>query len=276
MEGEFIKLNELKEYLKPLIMDGLCIAFSGGVDSSLLLKVACDLAQEQTKSVLAVTFDTTLHPKGDITIAQKVAKELGAQHHIINVDERKQVDIKFNPVDRCYRCKKYLFENLIEFSNKNNLKYIIDGTNFDDLSAYRPGIQALKELNIRSPLAELQITKKEVRKLSELLSLSVATRPSAPCLATRLPYNTEISWDLLRNIEKGEDFLIEKGFQTCRLRVHKDILRIELPTSDFIRFLSEKENILNFLKELGFIYITLDLEGFRSGSMDIYVQGEQS
>lgn len=255
-----------------MVNDGLCIAFSGGVDSSLLLKIACDEAKITNTKVYAVTFDTKLHPVGDVTIAKRVATEFGAEHYIIKIDELANVDILNNPIDRCYRCKKHLFENLILFANENNLSNIIDGTNFDDTKEYRPGIKALKELNIISPLAELQITKQKVRKFAESLGISVANRPSAPCLATRLPYNTAIDYELLAKIEKGETYLKELGFAVNRIRVHLDIARIEILPKQFNLFIQNNTEITNYLKNLGFTYITLDIEGFRSGSMDIHIK----
>lgn len=268
-------LHDIETYISPLIKNGTCIAFSGGVDSSLLLKIACHLGNIVNIPVTAVTFDTKLHPSADLFIAKAVAKESGAIHHILEVNELENIDILNNPVDRCYRCKKYLFETLRQFAEENNLNYVIDGTNFDDLSAYRPGIQALKELNIISPLVDLKITKSQVRALAEFMGISVSTRPSAPCLATRLPYNTKIDFDLLSSIEKGEDFLKNQGFPTNRLRVHNDILRIEILPDEFPLFFKKQDIVLSYLKSLNFSYVTLDLEGFRSGSMDIHINSNK-
>lgn len=268
-------MEKLREKIKDLLENGLCVAFSGGVDSSLLLKIACEQAKEQNLDVYAVTFETKLHPCADVEIAKKVAKNVGAIHKIIQVNELDNVEILQNPVDRCYKCKKYLFENLVDFAKENGIKNIIDGTNFDDLSQYRPGIRALKELEIISPLADLKITKEQVREYAKMLDLSVSNRPSAPCLATRLPYNTTIDFELLSQIDLGENYLKEQGFLVNRIRVHKDIARIEIKKQDFAKFIEKSDEITQKLKELGFVYITLDIEGFRSGSMDIYVRGEK-
>lgn len=263
-------MQNLIDLISPLISDGLCVAFSGGVDSSLLLKIACDIAKKQSLQVYAVTFETKLHPHGDLDIAKKVANELGAVHHIIQVDELSNIDIQNNPIDRCYRCKKYLFQTLVEFANQNNIKNIIDGTNYDDIHEYRPGIKALNELNIISPLVKLQITKARVREMATSLGISVAKRPSAPCLATRLPYNTDIDYAVLEKIEQGETFLKTLGFHTNRIRLHGDIVRIEI-LEQFEEFIAQKDIITTYLQNLGFIYITLDIQGFRSGSMDINI-----
>ena len=263
------KYIQLKDYMESLIDEGLCIAFSGGVDSSLLLKIASQVAKNKEKEIYAVTFETKLHPVSDISISKRVAKEMGVKHEIIQINELENKEILKNPVDRCYLCKKMLFENLLDFAKEKNLKHVVDGTNSDDLKVYRPGIKALKELGIISPLAKFNISKEEVRTMAEDLNVSVAKRPSTPCMATRLPYNTEIDFELLEKIEKAEDYIKSLGFSVVRLRVHGDIARIEVNREDFKRLIDHSEKIVKFLKGLEFIYITLDIEGFRSGSMDI-------
>lgn len=269
------KLTELKNEIFTLVEGGVCIAFSGGVDSSLILKIACQAGKELNKQVYAVTFETKLHPVSDVTISKKVASEMGAIHEIIQINEFENEKILTNPVDRCYQCKKSLFVNLVDYAKTNNLKYVLDGTNADDLNAYRPGVKALGELGVISPLARLGITKSEVREFAKILNISVASRPSAPCMATRLPYNTTINFELLENIEKGEDFIKSLGFRDVRLRVHNDIVRIEVNKEDLNNLLSESDSVIEHLKNLGFVYITLDLEGFRSGSMDVYVKNNK-
>ena len=249
--------------------EGIAIAFSGGVDSSLLLKIACDVAKKQNKKVLAVTFETKLHPHGDLEEAQALAKSFGSVHKTIEVDEFADPEIMNNPVDRCYRCKKLLFQTFINYANKEGYHYLVDGTNFDDLNAYRPGMKALKELGIHSPLLELQITKAKIRSLAASLNIASSDKPSAPCLATRLPYGTHFNFELLERIDQGEQFIKSLGFYNVRLRLHQDILRIEVDKKDFYKLLEYKDAIITRLKDLDFIYITLDLEGFRSGSMDI-------
>ncbi|HAN44689.1 MAG TPA: ATP-dependent sacrificial sulfur transferase LarE [Ruminococcaceae bacterium] len=259
--------EQLKSYIAEIGKNGLCVAFSGGVDSSLLLKAASQL---NIKTV-AVTFFTRLHPPADIQLAQKLAAGFGVPLHIIEIDEFADKRIAENPVNRCYLCKRLLFSSLIKFAEENKLGCIIDGTNADDLTQYRPGLQALRELNIKSPLAELNISKQQVRALAAQLGIEVANRPSAPCLATRLPYNTKLDFGLLEKISAGEDYLKALGFATVRLRLHNDIVRIEVPKADFAAFIGYADIIAQRLKQMGFVYITLDIEGFRSGSMDIYI-----
>ena len=162
-----------------------------------------------------------------------------------------------------------LFEKLVEFAHENGYKTVADGTNADDHNEYRPGIQALGELGVVSPLAELGITKNEVRHFAKELGIRVHNKPSAPCMATRFPYNTEITRESLEKVELAENYLKQCGLEVCRLRVHSDIARIEVKEEDFEKVLINRKNIASELKKIGFTYITLDIEGFRSGSMDV-------
>lgn len=262
----------LYQALEAHITEGLALAFSGGVDSSLLLRIACDVGAKHHKPVLAVTFETKLHPHGDLTEAKQLAERFGAVHKTIEVDEFADPEIMNNPVDRCYRCKTLLFKTFLSYANKEGYHYLMDGTNHDDLTAYRPGRQALSELGIHSPLMENQFTKAMIRSLSAELGIPTSDKPSAPCLATRLPYGARLDFELLARLDQGEKFMKEFGFYNVRLRLHGDILRIEIDKKDFGKLMEHQEEILRTLKELGFHYITLDLEGFRSGSMDIHIQ----
>ena len=264
------KKRKLYENMKHYLQEDICLAFSGGVDSSLLLILAKSCVKEQQKksNIYAVTFDTMLHPSCDLNTAKKVAKEAEVFHQVLFVNELEQEEIRFNPENRCYLCKKTLFSKLQEFAKSKGISIILEGTNEDDLHVYRPGLQAIQELGIKSPLAEAGFTKEEVRKLAKELGVSVAERPSTPCLATRLPYGTEISMGVLERIAKGEEYLHTLGFSVVRLRVHGEIARIEIPQKEFESFLKKSGEIIEELKKMGFDYITLDLQGFRSGSMD--------
>lgn len=257
-------LQNIRAYQK----SGVFLAFSGGVDSTLLLALC---VREQVP-VTAVTFQTTLHPRCDLENAKAVAEKLGAAHLVLNVDEMSVPEILQNPPDRCYHCKKHLFQTLLELAGTRGCETVLDGTNADDLGEYRPGLRALRELGIRSPLAECGISKVKVRMLAAELGLEPASRPSSPCLATRLPYGVTISTDLLKKIEKGEEFLKESGFPIVRLRVHPaedgGLARIEVPTDRLKELLSQREQVAAYLLQLGFAQITMDLEGFRSGSYD--------
>ncbi len=257
-------LNRMEQYAAQDIM----VAFSGGVDSSLLLKLACEAAARTGKKVYGVTVQTRLHPPGEITEAERLCREIGACHIVLSVDELREAGIMDNPTDRCYRCKKHLFQKILERAAFLGVNVVLEGTNEDDLHVYRPGIRALKELEIISPLAQAGLTKAEVRELAKEYGLSVASKPAAPCLATRFPYGTSLTCEKMEQVEKGEGFLKKFAFQNLRLRVHQDIARIEVQGTDFEKLMEHREEIVSYLKGLGYRYVTLDLEGFRSGSMD--------
>lgn len=263
------KCNRLRALMKEYAKQNVAVAFSGGVDSSLLLKMAVTYAKEQGTMVYGITADTELHPSGDMEIAEKVAKETGAEHILLRIKELKQADILQNPIDRCYRCKKYLFGEMKKKAGQSGAVNVLEGTNADDLLSYRPGIRAIEELGIKSPLKEAGLTKMEVRKLASGYGISVADRPSAPCLATRFPYGETLTSLKLKHVEQGEAFLKTLGFYNVRLRVHGEIARIEVDEAYMPELLERKREVAAYLKELGYSYITLDLEGFRSGSMDI-------
>lgn len=259
----------LQARMRELVSEDICLAFSGGVDSSLLLKVAADAAAETGKKVYAVTFDSRLHPSCDLRIARQVAGELGGIHQVMEVDELEQEDIRMNPVNRCYLCKRHLFMTLKKLAGEKGVRRILDGTNEDDMHVYRPGIRALKELGIISPLAELHITKEAVKGMASEYGISVASRPSTPCMATRLPYNTRIDYDVLDRIAQGEAYLRDVLPGNVRLRLHGGIARLEVDNEAFARLLDMRADVVRQLKGLGFTYVALDLEGFRSGSMDV-------
>lgn len=263
---------QLMELMEEYGKHPLCLAFSGGVDSSLLLKLACDSGKKHGNPVYAVTFETMLHPACDMENARRVAEEMEAVHVVLQVDELELQEIRNNPVERCYLCKKHLFQVLKAFAGEKGITCVMDGTNEDDLHVYRPGIKALKELGIESPLARCHMTKDEVKHMAKEYGISVAYRPSTPCMATRLPYGASLDYDLLRRIEEGEHYLRSLLSGNIRLRVHGDIARIELDLPQMEQAISRREEIISTLHELGFPYIALDLEGFRSGSMDVYVK----
>ena len=262
------KQKQLIQYMEETAKGDICLGFSGGVDSSLLLKLACQAAKKTGKKVWAVTFDTRLHPACDRENAAAVAKELGGIHIVLSIDELEQEEIRHNPINRCYLCKRHLFTALKSFAAEKGCSVCMDGTNEDDLHVYRPGIKALKELGIVSPLAECKITKAEVKAMSAEYKISSAKRPSTPCMATRLPYGELLDYDLLDRIAAGEEFLKKYMEGNIRLRIHGPVARIETDESQMKKLMDKKAEIVKGLKQLGFSYITLDLECFRSGSMD--------
>lgn len=260
--------EKLKEILREYAENDVMVAFSGGVDSSLILKLTCEAARETGKKVYAVMLHTMLHPSGEVIEARKTAEEMGAIFLVLQVDELENAGIEENPVNRCYLCKKYLFQKLQEKARELQVREVLEGTNEDDMHVYRPGIAAVRELGIRSPLLEAGLTKREVRTLAGKYQMEVSSKPSTPCLATRFPYGTALTYEAMRRVEQGEEFLKTLGFYNVRLRVHGDIARIETDKEAFGRLLEEREEIIAVLKKLGYQYITIDLEGFRSGSMD--------
>ena len=254
------KFTQLKNYLIKLNEQGLCLAFSGGIDSTVLLYLCRDL------NLIAVTFKSVFQTEEEIAETINLCKFYRVKHQIIEYFPLEDEIIKNNPKDRCYYCKKLMFSKLKDFADG---KSIIDGTNADDLKVYRPGVKALKELGIISPLAEFGITKYEIRAFAQNAGIKIFDKPSTPCIATRFPYGTCLDEESINKVKEGERILKELGFSSSRLRLHNDIARIEVPLEDFQAFLNIKDKIIEKLKKTGFKYITLDLEGLRSGSMDI-------
>lgn len=267
------KIQQLKNNLEAYSRKNCIVAFSGGVDSALLLKMTCEAARRNGGKVYAVTMQTMLHPTGEIDHAKRTAEEIGAEHMVTAVNELLEAGIENNPVDRCYRCKKHLYMKIMDIAEELHIQNILEGTNADDLKMYRPGLRAIRELGILSPLMEVGITKAEVRKLAEEYGLSVSDRPAMPCLATRFPYGDRLSYEAMKQVEEGETYLRKLGFYNVRLRVHENIVRVEVDEVDLERFVKDRKEIIIYLKKLGFDYITLDMEGFRSGSMDLNVEG---
>lgn len=260
-------LEEMNRYAREDVM----VAFSGGVDSCLLLKGACEAAKATGKKVYAVTMQTRMHPVREIQEAKRLCREIGGHHIVMTVDELKEAGIHHNPVERCYLCKRHLFEKIKEKAAELSAGAVLEGTNEDDLHVYRPGIKALQELEIASPLAQAGLTKEQVRRLAQEYGLATASKPSTPCLATRFPYGTELTYEKMEQVEKGENYLKTFGLHNVRIRVHGGLARIEVDKEDFPCLLEHKEEITGYLKNLGYVYITLDMEGFRSGSMDVEI-----
>lgn len=259
------KLEKLKEILKN--MGNMLIAYSGGVDSTLLLSVAKDVLGE---NVFAVTSRSGIHPEKEHKFAVKMAKKLKVKHLTITTDELYNPSFTANPVNRCYYCKKELFTKLQKIAATKNIKWISDGTNYDDRNDFRPGMLALKELSIRSPLKEARLTKEEIRHLSKRFKLPTWNKPPLACLVSRIPYGDKITIQKLKMINEAENYLCNLGMKQVRVRHHGDIARIEVLPIDIPKLILQKtrEKILKKFKKLGYKYITLDLQGYRSGSMN--------
>lgn len=266
---------KLREQMEQFAAADVVVAFSGGVDSSLLLKMACEAAEKTRKKVYAAVVHTMLHPAGELEAAKEAAAKMGAEPCALYIDELKEAGIENNPEDRCYRCKKYLFQKVRELASEKGTSVILEGTNEDDLHVYRPGIRAVRELKIYSPLADAGFSKEEVRALAGEYGLEASSKPSMPCLATRFPYGARLTYDKLHQADQGEIFLRNLGFKNVRIRVYGDLVRLEIDKEEMGGLIAQKEKIIEYLKKLGYSYITLDLEGFRSGSMDIHINQEK-
>ncbi len=242
------------------------LAFSGGVDSSLL---ACLGQRVLGNNFLAVTACGDIYPHREIAAAKNLAASLGLRHKLLEVDPLKIESIRSNPPDRCYHCKQALFSQLVDLASQENLACVIDGQNSDDKNDYRPGARAAAELGVLSPLRDVGVGKKEIRSLSAQLSLPSANLPSMACLASRVPYGQELDPQQLKRIDAAEEFLRELGFSQVRVRSSDNTARIEVLPPD-IEFLASdcRPQILQRLKKLGFSYVALDLEGYRTGSLN--------
>lgn len=257
------KYENLKNYLKSL--NSAIVAFSAGVDSTLLLKVAHDILGDK---VIALSAKTCSFPQKELREAIEFCKCENIKHAIIETQELNLEQYRKNPPNRCYICKKEIFSKIIEFKNQNNIEVILEGSNLDDDSDYRPGTQAIKELGIISPLKIAKLTKEEIRILSKENNLKTSSKPSFACLASRLSYGEEITKEKLLMIEKAEDFLSDLGFLQYRVRLHNNLARIEVLESDFEKLLKSRSIITAKFRELGFKYISMDLTGYKMGSMN--------
>lgn len=253
--------------IKLSALEKVGVAFSGGVDSSLLLKIATIILKE---NVTAVTFASPLLPHSELLTATEFAKSLGVKHQIIETCDLELGELRRNGKERCYYCKKRRLEKALAWADDNNVKYILEGSNADDRQDFRPGMRVLTELapRVYSPFLELDITKREIREQAKKLGLEIWQKPSSACLASRIEYDTELSQTRLQAVEKAEEFLgkIAKGY--IRVRNHGMIARIEVMPSEMPILVKQALNIDRELKKLGFWYVTIDLAGYRQGSQN--------
>lgn len=264
-----MRLENKVELLKENIfkMDNITIAFSGGVDSSFLLKIASDVLNEK---VLAITVRTLFFPERECYEAIEFVQKYNIRHEIIDFDIINFEEIISNTPDRCYKCKSKIFEEIKRESMKQNIIYVADGSNIDDLSDYRPGMKALKELEIISPLQDVALSKEEIRTLSSQIGLKTYDKPSFACLASRFPYGQKITKENLLMVDRAEQFLLDIGFKQIRVRHHGDIARIEVAPEERRKFYKDEvlDKVYNKFKGIGFRYTTMDLKGYRTGSLN--------
>jgi uncharacterized protein len=263
LETKIEKLNEIFQSMGKVL-----VAFSGGVDSTLLLRVARDILGDQ--NVLAVTALSPLYPERELKGAKKLIQAFGVKHLLIQSNELEISGFSKNPPNRCYYCKKDLFEKLLKLSKEFGIPWIIEGSTLDDEKDHRPGGVAIQELGIRSPLKEAMFRKTDVRELSKTLGLTTWDKPSFACLASRFPYGEEITIKGLKMVDEAENFLFDLGFKQVRVRHYQNLARIELYPEEMGRLMGAtlREEVVSHLKSIGYHYITLDLQGFRSGSMN--------
>ena len=259
------KLDRLIEYIASL--GSLAVGYSGGVDSSLLLAVAHEVLGDHALAVTAV--DASI-PGRELKEAKEFCEKRGIEHVVCPVDPLQEESYRNNSPDRCYFCKRLIFSEIIKIAKEHGISYVGEGSNTDDLGDYRPGLRAIEELKVVSPLREAGLNKEDIRNISRSMGLPTWSKPSYACLASRFVYGEEITKEKLSMIDLAEQFLIENGFYEERVRMHNNIARIEVAEKDIARLASDeiRKAVYERFKEIGFMYVTLDMKGYRTGSMN--------
>ncbi len=265
MDALHEKKQKLEQYLQEL--GSVAVAFSSGVDSTFLLKVAKDVLKDK---VIAVTAKSCSFPNRELQEATAFCEKEGIRQVVIESEELEIDGFRQNPKNRCYICKKELFTKILDVAAANGIEYVAEGSNLDDNGDYRPGLIAVAELGVKSPLRQAGLTKEDIRQLSKELDLPTWDKPSFACLASRFVYGETISEEKLRMVDRAEQLLLDLGFKQFRVRIHGNIARIEVLPQEFPRLVEEgvRDKVCSTLHELGFAYVTMDLQGYRTGSMN--------
>ena len=260
-------MNDKARPLQEIIQDmaSVIVAYSGGVDSTFLALVAHRALGERA---LAVTASSPLYPAHEVQQAREIAQKFGFRHRVIETHEMKDQTFTANPINRCYFCKKELFQQLLEIARQEGLAFVADGTHAGDAYDFRPGREAARELGVRSPLLEAGLTKDDIRRASRGLGLPTWDKPPLACLASRLPYGTPITADTVSRLAQAEAYLLSLGLRQVRVRHHGEIARLEVDPADMPHLLEKREEVSSHLRSLGYTYVALDLQGYRSGSMN--------
>lgn len=268
--SDALSFEQKSEKMRTILrsFESVAVAFSAGVDSTLVLRVALD--ELGADNVVAVTGRSDSLARAEFEAARRIASTMGARHVVLDTGEFDNPSYVRNPTNRCYHCKTTLYTRLAAFIRDQKIAVIANGINADDYGDYRPGMEAAKEFGVRSPIAEAGMTKQDVRTLSFQLGLETFDKPASPCLSSRVQYGEEITPKKLKMIESGEEFIKSLGITECRVRHHNNIARIEVPTSQFVMLAASEvvARIDAHFRSLGYQYVTLDLRGFRSGSMN--------
>ncbi|HML38428.1 MAG TPA: ATP-dependent sacrificial sulfur transferase LarE [Bacillota bacterium] len=259
------KYNDLKEYIKSL--GSVAVAFSSGVDSTFLLKAAHDVLGDKA---IAVTARSCSFPERELSEAIAFARENGITHRIVDSEELEIEGFSENPVNRCYLCKHELFSKMKDLAEKEGFREVVEGSNMDDLGDYRPGLEAIRELGVKSPLRHAGLSKDEIRQLSRELGLPTAEKQSFACLSSRFPYGETITPAKLKMVDEAEQLLLDLGFTQVRVRHHETLARVEIAEDQFSKIMEKeiRDRIYNRFREIGFTYVSLDLAGYRTGSMN--------
>ncbi len=265
--GSALASRERRLYDALSSFDSVIVAFSGGVDSAYLAWVATEVLGP---AALCVTADSPSYPDHHRQLALRIAREFSLHHEFVTTSETEQPEYRANPVNRCYYCKSELYDVLSRLAAARGIAVIVDGSNADDRSDYRPGRQAAREYGVRSPLDEADLTKADIRELSRRAGLPTWDEPASACLSSRIPYNSEVTTEKLQMIERAEAALRDLGFRVCRVRHHDTLARIELGTNELHRALDPdvRERIVRELRAIGYQHVTIDLQGYRMGSLN--------